>query len=285
MTTSLLRPASLASILALTACFSPAPDVSAGDPAGSTSGALDGSSSGPNAPATSVDDGSGDAGGEVGPAPGDDASSGSPPDSTSGDDTDGPAQSPTSGEDSTGTTGDEEGSTGVADTSRVVFLLPYAGAPMNYGGLEGADAQCQASAAEAGLPGTFMAWLSAGAAAQVVDRFSIDGGPFVLVDGTEIAADWADLTDGTLAAPILLDAAGLEYDASALPERYVVTHTNADGTAAPGVTACSNFTADTIIEAQWGDASITDASWTQTGDSWACDNGFSGGPSLYCFEQ
>jgi hypothetical protein len=179
----------------------------------------------------------------------------------------------------------DEGSTGEIDPSRVVFLLPYAGAPMDYGGLAGADALCQAAAEDAGLPGTFMAWLSGGLGVGVVDRFNLDGGPFVLTDGTEIAADWADLTDGTLAAPIVFDADGAEHGVvSDFPETLVITHTNADGSAAGGFAPCAAYTADGI-EAGQGSAEAQDTSWSRTGDTWACDNGLSGGPSLYCFEQ
>lgn len=268
-------------ILTTTACFDPAPDVGSNDEdptSGSTSSAtpLPGSGSGSSGPG--VDSDSSETGtrpdgttgstatGEVDPA-GTDSSSG-------GDD-----------DNNDSSTGETTGSTGVVDTSRVVFLLPYMGAPMAYEGLEGADQHCQANAEAAGLEGTFMAWLSAGSTAQVVDRFSVEGGPFVLVDGTHVATDWADLTDGSLTAPILVDASGVVYDAGGVPERYVITHTAADGTSAPGVAPCSGFTSNSVVEAGWGNAGNTDGSWTHSDDRWQCDSDSGGGPSLYCFQQ
>lgn len=267
----------------LSACFSPPPS-SVSSAGGSTSvdEADDESSSTTSRPdassSTSAAESSIGGSGETGGAPPD--ASTSTGESIASDDS-----SSTSSDASTGEHGDSSSSGEPVGTDRTVFLLPYAGAPMSFAGLEGADALCQAAADAAELEGTYMAWWSAGSIADVLDRFSVDGGPFVLVDGTEIASDWDDLTDGTLAAPILVDADGFAYAPNATPERYVITHTNADGAAAAGVTPCSGFTADTIIEARWGDAGATDASWTQTGDGWGCDSSAGGGPSLYCFEQ
>ncbi len=156
---------------------------------------------------------------------------------------------------------------------------------MDFGGIEGADVRCQAAADSAGLEGTFLAWLSAGSTAQVVDRFSLDGGPFVLVDGTVLAEDWEDLTDGSVMTPILMDASGLTYAPTALPEQYVITHTHQDGTSMGGLQPCGGFTADSAIEAGWGNAGASDESWTVSGDRWQCDSASGGGPSLYCFEQ
>ncbi len=266
-------------ILTSTACFDPAPDVGSNDEdptSGSTSSAatLPGSSSGSSGPGVDSDS----------------SETGTLPDGTTGSTSTGevaPAgtDSSTGGDDDDSSTGETTGSTGVVDTSRVAFLLPYMGAPMAYEGLEGADQHCQTSAEAAGLEGTFMAWLSAGSTAQVVDRFSVEGGPFVLVDGTHVATDWADLTDGSLAAPILVDASGVVYDAGGVPERYVITHTAADGTSAPGVAPCSGFTGNSVVEAGWGNAGNTDGSWTHSDDRWQCDSDSGGGPSLYCFQQ
>jgi hypothetical protein len=70
-----------------------------------------------------------------------------------------------------------------------------------------AGAKCQARADAVGLDCTYKAWLS------TVDdspktRFVHAPGPYRLVDGTKIADDWADLTDGTLRQAIDLDEAG-----------------------------------------------------------------------------
>ncbi|MCA9638983.1 MAG: DUF4215 domain-containing protein, partial [Myxococcales bacterium] len=70
----------------------------------------------------------------------------------------------------------------------------------NLGGLAGADAKCQARAQAAGLPGTFLAWLSDNTN-NPNTRFTKSMGPYVLVNGTKIANNYTDLTDGTLLAP------------------------------------------------------------------------------------
>ena len=82
----------------------------------------------------------------------------------------------------------------------------------NLGGLAGADAICQERAEAAGLaPGIYLAWLSvdSGSAGTPLTRFVQSPGPYTLVDGTTIVANnWADLTDGFLAASISLDENG-----------------------------------------------------------------------------
>lgn len=270
-------------LLTLNACFDPAPDTGVSDDDSS----LDTTGPSTDEPPIGSSGSSGDADVATGSGAG---GSGSPPEGTgSSTSTDVPDPMGTTGSseggESEGSTTDPGDSTGVTDTSRVVFLLAYNGAPMDLGGLDGADQRCQDSAEGAGLDGTFMAWLSAGSTAEVLDRFSVDGGPFVLPDGTSIATDWADLTDGSLAAPILVDAAGAVYNPGAQPERQVITHTNPDGTSAPGISPCAGFNGNSVVEAGWGNASTMDSSWSSTGDRWACDSDAGGGPSLYCFQQ
>ena len=88
-----------------------------------------------------------------------------------------------------------------ADLSpRKVFVTSttYAG---NLNGLAGADVICQARAQAATLPGMYKAWL-ADANLSPATRMTHGLGPYQLVSGTVIATSWADLTDGTLAAPV-----------------------------------------------------------------------------------
>jgi len=75
------------------------------------------------------------------------------------------------------------------------------------GGLDGADAKCQALATEAGLDGTYKAWLS-NETVNAEDRLTHGTSHYVLVDGTLVANNWADLTDGTLLHAINLDQKG-----------------------------------------------------------------------------
>jgi hypothetical protein len=88
--------------------------------------------------------------------------------------------------------------------------------------------------------------------------------PYVLVDGTRIAEDWDDLTDGTLLAPIRLDETGTAHDCpagcdfDALP----MTNTSADGTLASAENDCSAWTssAGAVV---LGATNGTDSGWTQ----------------------
>lgn len=170
------------------------------------------------------------------------------------------------------------------DTSRVVFVVLDPGAPLEYGGVDGADAICQAAADDAGLSGTYLAWLSSAAGNSPSVRFSHDGGPFVRTDGIIVAADWADLTDSELLAPINLTADGGEVSGS--PETQVITHTEANGTFAGGVAPCLGYTADSAVEPERGDATMIDERWSIIGDTWGCANGVGfNSPSLYCFQQ
>jgi len=60
-----------------------------------------------------------------------------------------------------------------------------------------------ARAMAASLPGTYKAWVSTNQAnGTPATRFTQSATPYVLVNGTKIANNWADLIDGTLLAPI-----------------------------------------------------------------------------------
>ncbi len=73
----------------------------------------------------------------------------------------------------------------------------------NTGGLAGADEKCQADAdrpASIVPEGTYLAWLSDGTDSPDT-RFTKSSHPYILPDGTMIAEDSADLTDGSLLQP------------------------------------------------------------------------------------
>ncbi|HEY8376347.1 MAG TPA: hypothetical protein VIK91_07660 [Nannocystis sp.] len=83
---------------------------------------------------------------------------------------------------------------------RIVFVTSAAWSG-DLGGLTGADAKCQMLAEAAGLTGTYKAWLST-ESEPAKDRLTHYSVPYVRTDGVQVAADWDDLTDGTLAEPI-----------------------------------------------------------------------------------
>jgi hypothetical protein len=87
----------------------------------------------------------------------------------------------------------------------------------NLGGLVGADDKCQERADAAGLSGTFKAWLSAaGTGNSAAERLTHAPVPYVRVDGVQVAANFTDLVDGTLAAPISLDEFGNPFTINAV---------------------------------------------------------------------
>jgi hypothetical protein len=95
------------------------------------------------------------------------------------------------------------------ETSRCAFVTSTTH-DGNLGGLEGGDAICQARAGEGGslaAPGTYKAWLST-SSTSAENRLTHATVPYKLVDGTTIADDWDDLTDGSLDAAFALTQEG-----------------------------------------------------------------------------
>ena len=114
----------------------------------------------------------------------------------------------------------------------------------NLGGLTGADDKCQAEAngpASIVPSGTYLAWLSDGTDSPDT-RFTKSSHPYVLPDGTKIAEDYTDLTDGQILHPINIDPTG-----KALGLRKFWTGTNADGTSSDQLVTCDGWTADPLI--------------------------------------
>jgi hypothetical protein len=144
----------------------------------------------------------------------------------------------------------------------------------NLGGLVGADVICQQLAEDANLPGAYKAWLSDGAASPST-RFVQSTGPYQLVDGTKIAANWTSLTDGSLRAPIDLTETGVAVTGSPL----VWTHTLVDGAAANSADHCGNWSSAAGGGGR-GTHAYASANWTQSGSA-ACNTG----QHLYCFQQ
>ena len=99
----------------------------------------------------------------------------------------------------------------------------------NLGGLAGADAKCQAEAdgpASIVPSGTFLAWLSDGTNSPN-SRFTKSSHPYVLPNGTRIAENYTDLTDGSILNPINLGAHG-----KPIGYQTFWTGTRADGSSA-----------------------------------------------------
>ena len=98
-------------------------------------------------------------------------------------------------------------------------------------------------------------------------------GPYVLVDGTIVANDWDDLVDGSILAPINLDASGM------VRAGEVWTGTLATGASYPS-DDCAAFTSGTTGVALCGATNSTTATWTENITP-ACSTLL----GLYCIEQ
>ncbi|MEM9175587.1 MAG: hypothetical protein AAGC67_10165, partial [Myxococcota bacterium] len=139
-------------------------------------------------------------------------------------------------------------------------------------GVAAGDALCSSQAALFGLPGTYKAWLS-DATSSPATHFSQSTGPYVNMNGEEVAADWSALTTSGITASVGVSPNG----ASATT---VWTGTNADGTAATA--NCVDWSSDSNGQnGLYGFAtSTTGSQWTSIG-ALVC-NAFG---SLVCFEQ
>jgi hypothetical protein len=160
--------------------------------------------------------------------------------------------------------------------SRVQVFVTSAEYNGNLGGIDKADGKCDLQASNAGLRGSWLAWLSADDDTNAADR--ITDGEYQLLDGTVVTNDKADLTDGTLDHPINIDPNGNVIDGV-----EVWTGTSALGTL-EGRTCRTDLDSwrsvgDGEAEGQVGDSSLADAAWTSAGEA-SCSEV---SKHLYCF--
>jgi len=164
-----------------------------------------------------------------------------------------------------------------ADSKKRVFVTSttYDGI---LGAVTGADQKCNALAQAAWLPGKYMAWISDENSSPKT-RFTKSQIGYMLVDGTMIADNWDDLTDGQLMHRIDMDESGVTISSL----EFVWTGTYYDGEAAPPY--CTNWTSSNAL-GTFGNAYLTgpigmnDQNWSSY---WirACNNLH----RLFCFEQ
>lgn len=178
---------------------------------------------------------------------------------------------------------------------RVMGNLILEAGNLGYTGSNGIDAGdyiCQTEATDAGLPGTYKAWIAASAATSPNGRFYKSTGRYIKADATStlVANNWTDLTDGTLASAINRHADGT----SVTGELKVWTNVTDAGLLTP----IANFWAQhclswtTSNSSNWsglGTSNSTTATWTYgtaSGQYDRCDGTHFGGPyRLYCFQQ
>jgi hypothetical protein len=143
---------------------------------------------------------------------------------------------------------------GVTTGRKRVFVtsVEYSG---DLGGLEGADALCARHATAVALDGTYKAWLST-VSVSAASRLTRSNGPYERTDGVVVASNWADLTDGNLAAPINRDEIGAPVEAG------VWTGTAIDG-ASYTEGDCDGFTNPSGGRALCGQSDTGTESWTE----------------------
>ena len=151
------------------------------------------------------------------------------------------------------------------------------------GGLAGADAKCQAAAIAAELPGTYRAWLSS-STESTKDRLVHSSIPYRLLDGTEIAGNWVDLTDGSLDAGINVSenkSPPGKGTHSCIPSSLPIvwTSTTDSGAAVAGEYFCDDWSG-TTGDGSAGAAGFADSTWTSN-----CLPKCGDEAALYCVEQ
>ncbi len=165
-----------------------------------------------------------------------------------------------------------------ADDNEKIIFVTSASFKGNLGGLTGADAKCQAEAdgpASIVPSGTYLAWLSDGTDSPDT-RFTKTAHPYMLPDGTKIAEDFFDLTDGSILHPINIDPTGKR-----LGVQIFWAATNADGRTAQSFLTCAGWTNSTgKFRGAFGGTAKTSTLWSA---------GFVGrcglSAKLACFQQ
>jgi hypothetical protein len=147
-------------------------------------------------------------------------------------------------------------------------------------GLAGADARCAAAAADGGVKGTFVAWLSGrekGTLVRAADR--ITEARYVMLDGKVAFESKAQLTAGPTNR-IVVSELGVELP---LGSPGVWTGTLSSGTPSPDARCLDWTSAGTTDEGAVGDASLGGDLWSgaRSPISKYCWNSL----NLYCFEQ
>jgi len=167
---------------------------------------------------------------------------------------------------------------GFESTPKRIFLSSQQYDGDDLGSATGGDAACQALADAQSLGGTWMAWLSDSGTSPDA-RFAANSDGYILLDGTLVASDYVDLTDGALAALINMNELGATVTNATKLRTW--TATTIDGTFLGG--SCSDWTSTSGVGRHGtatDEALGTPSWWTNRGQN-LCTNSY----SLYCFEQ
>ena len=176
------------------------------------------------------------------------------------------------------TTKDNDGNWLLVCATKLVFVSSTTSTG-NMGGLEGADAQCNALAGAAGLKGTFKAWLS-DSVTEVASRFNWK--PENVYRGTNdaIISTSLNLLDGTIDNVIDHNEKGVQ-----IAPGFVWTNTSSNGWRTNVLTGytCGDWQVETTINVgSVGESGSKDQKWTNFGFNGRCAvDSF----RIYCFEQ
>lgn len=164
----------------------------------------------------------------------------------------------------------------------VMFVTSTRTSPGALGGLTGADALCNARASDAGLQGTYVAWLST----STVDAYTRLGTArgWVRPDGAPFVDQVADLTAGRILYPPWIDELGVVH----APPDFVTSDAVVTGTArngrGGGLNWCGDYTQVATAASACGEVAGGTELWTDSGEGslsprCSCDI-----PTrLYCF--
>ncbi len=147
----------------------------------------------------------------------------------------------------------------------------------NLGGLDGADAKCQAAADGADLDGTYMAWLSDGLDSPGTRFITLAIGPYITVGGATVAGSYGDLTDGSINFKIDRTETGALVGGRS--EAWTNTTFAGSSTSERDTESCG-FWLNNSDFGHKGERLLTDQNWTQAGLTFC-----SLAVHLYCFEQ
>lgn len=161
---------------------------------------------------------------------------------------------------------------------RLVFVTQESFIGEALEGALGGDTQCQILADEGDLHGTFMAWLS-DSTTSPNDRFYKSALPYRLVDGTLVALNYDDLTDGTLANGIIRDQFGIEV-LSGTGSAWTATDTTGNHSGEQDADDWGNEIGGSDSNGETGFIGAVDGTWT---DGLLKGKGTS--HRLYCFQQ
>ena len=165
---------------------------------------------------------------------------------------------------------------GACITARLAFLSSVTfSQATQLGGVAGGDTTCGNLAADAGLGGTWRAWLGGSPDAGVTVRFTRSTVPWVLPASKAVVAnDWNDLVDGTIVNAISRNERGVLLGTSGV-------WTGTDPTGAPA-NHCGNWLVNSA-QGTFGNSGVTSSAWTVVNNNAPCSG--TGNYRLYCFEQ